>query len=109
LVTLFGVATLADRLDWWMFNPFNWRHSSRVLRLPPGSRARGGRPREAPLDSADSVSVFVLVRRAPADHGAVRRADLTRSWGIEIDLRAARSRATRYRASSGADRSHHAA
>jgi hypothetical protein len=93
LVTLFGLATLADRLDWWMFNPFNWWPLILVfLGLVLISRARSGVPSAAPLDSSDSVlSAFAFwsgIRRRIT--GLFRRADLTAIMGgIEVDLRGA--------------------
>jgi len=93
LVTLVGLATLADRLDYWIFNPLNWWPLALVFfGFLLISRSRGGIPREGPLDSADSVlSAFAFwsgVRRRIT--GLFRRADLTAIMGgIEIDLRGA--------------------
>jgi len=93
LVALFGLATLADRLDYWIFNPFNWWP---LLLVFFGflliSRARGGLPRDAVQDSPESVlSAFAFwsgLRRRIT--GVFRRADLTAIMGgIEIDLRPA--------------------
>jgi LiaF transmembrane domain len=93
LLVLFGLASLADRLDYWIFNPFNWWP---LLLVFFGflliSRSRGGVTRDGQLDSTDStLSTFAFwsgVRRRIT--GVFRRADLTAIMGgIEIDLRPA--------------------
>ena len=93
LLMLFGLGSLADRLDWWIFNPWNWWPLLLVFfGVMLISRARGGMRRDAIQESSESdMSTFAFwsgVRRRIG--GVFRRADLTAIMGgIEIDLRGA--------------------